>query len=125
MIKKYGQFVNDRINEDLNDEFSNREYDENDDNFENDLTQELPEEEDEYNGQILMSELSSKLGVPIETDGSINYKGKKINFYSETENFHIDNKKFKTIDEVISFLELNDDEVTSESKSYKKRKRKS
>jgi hypothetical protein len=67
---------------------------------------ELPEEEGgEYQGQRLMAELAESLGVDIEEDGSINYNGQKINFYSETEMFHVGKSKFKTVDEVINFLE--------------------
>lgn len=67
---------------------------------------ELPEEEEggEYVGQKMMTDLSQKLGVDISEDGSINYEGKKINFYSETEKFHVDNKKFSTVEEVLSYL---------------------
>jgi len=67
---------------------------------------ELPEEEGgEYMGQKMMADLASELGTEIGTDGSINYNGKKVNFYSETEMFHVDKKKFKTADEVINYLE--------------------
>lgn len=67
---------------------------------------ELPEEEGgEYVGQKMLAELAEKLGVEVGEDGSIDYNGKKINFYSETEMFHIDNKKFATVDEVVNYLE--------------------
>jgi hypothetical protein len=61
------------------------------------------EEEDEYIGNKLLDELAKKLGTEV-VNNQINYDGKKINFYSETEMFHVDKKKFKTIDEVIDFL---------------------
>jgi hypothetical protein len=61
------------------------------------------EEEDEYIGHKLLGELAKKLGTEV-VNNQINYDGKKINFYSETEMFHVDKKKFKTIDEVIDFL---------------------
>jgi hypothetical protein len=61
------------------------------------------EEGHEYEGTKLMSELAQKLGTEI-TNNSIDYNGKKINFFSETESFHVDKKKFKTIDEVLSYL---------------------
>jgi len=72
------------------------------------------EEGHEYEGTKLMSELAQKLGTKI-TDNSIVYKkekndlGKKINFFSETESFHVDNKKFKTIDEVLEYLGVKSD----------------
>jgi hypothetical protein len=66
----------------------------------------LPEEEGgEYMGQKMMADLASELGTEIGSDGSVNYNGKKVNFYSETEMFHVDKKKFKTADEVINYLE--------------------
>jgi len=66
---------------------------------------ELPEEEGgEYQGQILLHQLADELGTEVNADGSINYEGKKINFYSETEKFHVDNKKFSTVEEVVNYL---------------------
>lgn len=66
---------------------------------------ELPEEEGgEYQGQILLNQLANELGTEVDADGSINYEGKKINFYSETEKFHVDNKKFSTPEEVVAYL---------------------
>jgi hypothetical protein len=66
---------------------------------------ELPEEEGgEYQGQILLNQLANELGTEVDTDGSINYEGKKINFFSETENFHVDGKKFSTAEEVVNYL---------------------
>jgi len=66
---------------------------------------ELPEEEGgEYQGQMLLNQLANELGTEVDEDGSINYEGKKINFYSETEKFHVDNKKFSTAEEVVDYL---------------------
>jgi len=68
---------------------------------------ELEEEEGhEYEGTKLMKSLAEKLGTEI-INNSIEYKGKKINFFSETEAFHIDKKKFKTIEEVLTYLGKN------------------
>lgn len=65
----------------------------------------LPEEEGgEYQGQMLLNQLANELGTEVDADGSINYEGKKINFYSETEKFHVDNKKFSTAEEVVDYL---------------------
>ena len=65
----------------------------------------LPEEEGgEYQGQMLLNQLANELGTEVDVDGSINYEGKKINFYSETEKFHVDNKKFSTAEEVVNYL---------------------
>jgi len=61
------------------------------------------EEGHEYEGTKLMKNLAEKLGTEI-VNNSIEYNGKKINFFSETDSFHIDKKKFKTIDEVLKYL---------------------
>lgn len=61
------------------------------------------EDSEEYIGNKLMAELADKLGVEVE-DGQINYDGRLVNFYSETEMFHVDKKKFKTPDEVVEYL---------------------
>ena len=101
---------------------------------------ELPEEEGgEYIGQKMMMELSNALGVDLESDGSINYEGKKINFYSETEKFHVGKEKFDSVESVLSYLEgdkqseqetklsdIDEDDfekgdVAFESKSYKQK----
>ena len=70
------------------------------------------EEEGEYIGTKQLKALSKALGVEV-VDNSINYEGKKINFYSETEKFHIDNKKFKTVDEVLDYLGVNKNSPTN------------
>jgi hypothetical protein len=61
------------------------------------------EEGNEYEGTKLMKDLAEKLGAEI-SNNSIEYNGKKINFFSETESFHVDNKKFKTADDVLKYL---------------------
>lgn len=73
-------------------------------NIDNQIDDEPEEEEGrEYEGTKLMKDLAAKLGSEI-VNNSIQYNGKKINFFSETESFHIDKKKFKTIDEVLNYL---------------------
>lgn len=113
MIKRYNQFVSGKLNEEFDmapdmeteapiveepiatEESEIEEYPES----------ELPEEEGgEYQGQMLLNQLASELGTEVDEDGSINYEGKKINFYSETEKFHVDNKKFSTAEEVVNYL---------------------
>lgn len=76
------------------------------------------EEEDEYKGRMLMIELADKLGTELEEDGSIEYEGNRINFYSETEKFHIGKNKFETVDEVLDFLQ-SESPMKYESKSYR------
>jgi hypothetical protein len=66
---------------------------------------EEPEEEYEFQGEKMLQDLANRLGSKVENN-MINYNGKKIEFYSETEAFAIDRKgKYKTVDEVISKLE--------------------
>jgi hypothetical protein len=92
-------------------------------------SEEGDEEVGGYIGEKMMDELASTLGVEMESDGSINYNDKKIDFYSETEMFHIDNKRFKTVDEVVDYLktitpeeeeEMTGERESFESKSYKR-----
>jgi hypothetical protein len=106
MIKKYNKFVEDRlVKEDVQvapEEFTQ--------NVPEEPIQELQEEEEEeegseYIGDQKMKELAKMLGTEKNQNGSIEYKGKEINFYSETEKFHVDNKKFNTAEEVVGYLE--------------------
>ena len=68
------------------------------------------EEGGEYIGKKMMNDLSRELGTDIDDDGSINYNGKKVNFYSETEKFHVDKKKFDTVEDVLNYLEGSNEE---------------
>ena len=43
------------------------------------------------------------MGVPAKGN-QIEYKGHKINFYSENEMFNIGKEKFKTVEEVVNFV---------------------
>jgi hypothetical protein len=52
---------------------------------------EEPEEEYEFQGDKMLQELANRLGSKIENN-MINYNGKKIEFYSETEAIAIDRK---------------------------------
>lgn len=64
-----------------------------------------PEEEYQFQGSQLLEDLANRLGVKVENN-QINYNGKKIEYFSETEAFAIDRKgKYKTVDEVVSQLE--------------------
>ena len=73
----------------------------------------MEEEGNEYNGQKMMQELSNKLNTEILPDNSIEYNGQKINFFSETEKFHVGKNKFKTADEVVNFLNANETPTNS------------
>lgn len=69
------------------------------------IVDEDPEEEYEFQGEKMLQELADRLGAKVENN-MINYNGKKIEFFSETEAFAIDRKgKYKTANEVISKLE--------------------
>lgn len=111
MIKRYTDFVKGKVNEDfeMEHEVEAPEMEHEVEAPEMDNTEmeesELPEEEgDEYEGQKKMNELANILGEKV-IDNKIEHDGKTINFYSETESFHIDNKKFKTVEEVVDYLE--------------------
>lgn len=111
MIKRYNEFVSGKVNEEFDMDAMEAPIveepitDTESEVEEAPVADELPEEEGgEYQGQILLNQLANELGTEVEADGSINYEGKKINFYSETEKFHVDNKKFSTPEEVVAYL---------------------
>jgi hypothetical protein len=114
MIKKYNKFVEQRINENYSDESSvtNQQGSElanlySEEELTDDMDMEEEEQMEEEGGDIYqrnLEELAKKLGVEAQ-DGKIMYNGKKIIYPSETEMYHVGNKKFKTVDEVVSFLE--------------------
>jgi hypothetical protein len=114
MIKRYNEFVTGKVNEEFDmDSMDAMEApiveepiaDTESEVEEAPVADELPEEEGgEYQGQILLNQLANELGTEVSEDGSINYEGKKINFFSETEKFHVDNKKFSTAEEVVNYL---------------------
>lgn len=126
ILKRFDQF----INEDVDNEFDNSDMineleddaivddslESEDDEFSNEVEDDFSDEVDEteeesgqYIGTKLMNELAAKLGTKV-VNNSIDYEGKKINYYSETEAFHVGNKKFATIEEVLSFLDSDSDE---------------
>ena len=78
------------------------------------------EESGEYQGTVLMKKLSDMLGVEF-TNNEIDYNGQKINYYSETEMFHIGKNKFKTPEEVVEFLEPKEEIVESRRFARKSR----
>jgi hypothetical protein len=67
-----------------------------------------PQEEEEeeghqYHGTLKMKELADKLGTNV-VNNEINFDGKKVNFFSEDEKFHIDNKKFDSVEDAFDYL---------------------
>ena len=62
------------------------------------------EEEDEGDVYInSLQDLANELGNEV-VDKAIQYEGKTIIFPSETEKFHVDRKKFNTLEEVLKYL---------------------
>jgi hypothetical protein len=63
------------------------------------------EQEDFYAGKL--KELAMALGLDVDAvqNNKLEFEGKEIIFPSETEKFHVDRKKFDTVDQVISYLE--------------------
>lgn len=101
MIKKYKQFVNNRLNEDLDEIEKNIILDDETHDGEGDFIEEEEEEGDIYYRKL--KELADALGSKVE-DGKVRYEGKEIIFPSETEMYHVDRKKFETIEEVLNYL---------------------
>jgi hypothetical protein len=120
MIKRYNQFVkqvNENIEEPSFEETEGRlaaqDLEAELDNFE--------EEEEEEAGDIYqkrLQEVADLLGVEV-IDNKVIFNNEEIIFPSETEMYHVGKKKFKTVDEVVKYLQ--GEEVTTESKSYKNR----
>jgi hypothetical protein len=61
------------------------------------------EEEGTYIGTQMLKDLADALGVEV-MDNAVEYEDKIINFFSETEKFHVDKKKFATVEEVVDYL---------------------
>jgi hypothetical protein len=61
------------------------------------------EEEGTYIGTQMIQDLADALGTEV-IDNAVQYEGKTINFYSETEKFHVNKKKFATVEEVVEHL---------------------
>jgi len=61
------------------------------------------EEDGTYIGTQMLQDLADALGTEV-MDNAVQYEGKTINFYSETEKFHVDRKKFATVEEVVNYL---------------------
>ena len=121
MIKRYNQFVNGKVNENIDEpsfeetegKLAGQDLEVELDNFE--------EEEEEEAGDIYqkrLQELSDLLGAEV-INNKVIYNNEEIIFPSETEMYHVGKKKLKTAEEVVKYLQSQ--EVTTESKSYKNR----
>lgn len=101
MIKKYNQFKK------INEEFVNAPSlaTEKETTLEQKPLVKTVQVENEYIGDIKMAELLELLGKDAEMkNNTIYYNGKEINFYSETEKLHVDNKKFDNPEDVKKYL---------------------
>ena len=99
MIKRYNQFVKQRINENIDMEEEVME-------MEDEMDSEMEDEEEGFDiYKTKMEELAKMLGTEVDETNKISYEGKEIIFPSETEMYHVDKKKFKTAQEVVDYLE--------------------
>jgi len=87
------------------------------------MSGEEEEEAGDYHGSIGMKKIAQALGEELQGN-EIMHDGHKINFFSETEMYHIDRKKFKSAEEVIDFMKNHvhgKEEHTIESKKYRRK----
>lgn len=86
------------------------------------------EQVDIYTSKLIELALALGLDESAVKDNKIEFEGKTIIFPSETEKYHVDRKKFDTVDQVVAYLTgniekptLNDQTVDPEfeAKSYK------
>lgn len=78
----------------------------------NDIDYEDDEDEIEshqYIGTQMLNELADKLGVEV-INNEINYEDKKVNYFSETECFHIGDEKFDNVEDAYNYL-TNDESI--------------
>ena len=86
------------------------------------------EEKDFYASQLNNLAIALGLDEDAVVDNTLEYEGKEIIFPSETEKFHVDGKKFNTVEDTVAYLQgnksvpkLEDDRIDPEfeAKSYK------
>ncbi len=117
-IKNFGSFVKENVQEDI--QRSTRVGYSPDSEIK--PIGQLPEvEESEYIGDRLLKELAEKTGGVLEGNTVI-IDNKKVDFFSETESFHVDGEKFKTVDEVINHLDGSIKESRRTPRSFRKHK---
>jgi hypothetical protein len=73
--------------------------------FEQEFDGEEEEQEDIYSSRL--KELAHALGLESDAvqNNKLEFDGKEIIFPSETEKFHVDRKKFDTVEQVVDYLE--------------------
>jgi hypothetical protein len=88
------------------------------------MSGEEEEEAGDYHGSIGMKKIAQALGEEM-MGNEIMHDGHKINFFSETEMYHIDKKKFKTPEEVIKYMDNHvhggKEEHTIESRKHRRK----
>jgi hypothetical protein len=100
-LKRFENYIKENLELETKDDEINPEGLVSDNSFEDD---QVPEEEEyDYIGNKLMNDLAKTLGTKV-VNNEINYNGEKINFYSETEKFHIGKRKFDTLEDVLKYL---------------------
>ena len=73
--------------------------------FEQEFDGEEEEQEDIYSSRL--KELADALGLDSDAvqNNKLDFDGKEIIFPSETEKFHVDRKKFDTVEQVVDYLQ--------------------
>jgi len=73
--------------------------------FEQEFDGEEEEQEDVYSSRL--KELAQALGLESDAvqNNKLEFDGKEIIFPSETEKFHVDRKKFDTVEQVVDYLQ--------------------
>lgn len=100
-LKRFENYIKENLEFETKEDEINPEGLVSDNSFEE---EQVPEEEEhDYIGNKLMNDLAKKLGTKV-ANNEINYNGEKINFYSETEKFHIGKRKFDTLEDVLKYL---------------------
>lgn len=69
------------------------------------------EKSSEWEGEAKIKNLLSLLGLPENTTLPVDYKGNTIDYFSETESFHIGDMEFKTPEQVKNFVEKSQDPI--------------
>lgn len=81
------------------------------------------EEDGTYIGTQMLQDLADALGADV-IDNTVEYDGKVVNFYSETEKFHVDKKKFSTVEEVVDYLTGGESAIEKEMRETEEEKAK-
>lgn len=119
-IKNFGSFVKENIQEDSIERNFRSGSSPSSENEPTNQLSEIEEGESGYIGDKLLKELAEKTGGVLEGN-SVTIDGKKVDFFSETEAFHVDGEKFKTVDEVINHLDNGSIKESRSTRSFRRR----